>query len=263
MLAYATKALLGDTRYHYWHFMAGYFFPVMTQDPPVALGEDRFHQAHNDAKTVFVADCGPMNKMWEGIKDRKVKVGFPPDTNPIWLDAFDRFSIENLTIGDITRFRHNIWNNFNRPDASDLRKRAFHNFTIVHRGSAPSEYEELGRTSGRERRKFQNEKEINDALLGYKNFNIFYPEEHTLEKQAQMFYKSDVVVMQHGAAMFNAIFMRPCSILIEVGERAWAFEGWARYCGVRRYFMKVKSFHDPINIQKLIKIIHHSTKLTT
>ena len=63
---------------------------------------------------------------------------------------------------------------------------------------------------------------LDDILIYFKNYYYFvdlsvsYFENSTLEEQAEQMYSTDILISPHGAGLANIMFMRPCSIVIEL-----------------------------------------------
>ena len=71
----------------------------------------------------------------------------------------------------------------------------------------------------RKTRSLINEAEVETALAA-RGFAIHRPEDHSLAENARVFAGADVVVGPSGAGMFNAIFCRPRTTIIEIEQSA-------------------------------------------
>ncbi len=254
MPAYRTAITQDRKRFHFGHFFAGYFFPVMCQRSPRMTGRGRHDIAHSEDQNVYVEDCGPMNAMWSEITDRKIVIGIPKNKQVIWLENYDKPAVTNLTLEDINVFRKNIWKNWVCPHVPQDRRRRV--FTLIGRATlAPEFYAKFGDQTGKHRRTFANEAQLFEELRKFRPFQLVYLEQHTAMEQAKIFHNSDIVIAQHGAGIMNAIYMRTNSALIEVGPRKWLFHNWCLLAGTKRYHYRTKSHHAPVDAKPLIQMI--------
>ncbi len=245
MISYRTACCAKPHRSHYWHFMAGYFLPVVSQEII--------------SRQVFVKDCGqPMNKHWETIKDREFKIGFPQNHDPINLENYDRPNCGNITRVGIKRFQEVFWRNVGIPKVSKRPK-----YTLIDRGHQPQFYDRVKRISASSRRHIQKIDEFHKELNAYRKFNLHYLENMPLSEQAKLFYTSDVIVLQHGAAMFNVIFCRPSTIVIELAKDCWRYYGkWSSLCRIRRTALP-EAFNQKPSAKNIIRAIKQADNNTT
>lgn len=87
--------------------------------------------------------------------------------------------------------------------------------TFIDRKENPY-YALRGDTSGSSRRSIPNLDEIISLTSSKYLVNKIYLEDLKLEEKARIFNQSDIVVCQHGAALFNTVFMREGSFIIEI-----------------------------------------------
>lgn len=69
-------------------------------------------------------------------------------------------------------------------------------------------------------RKITNEEAVTAHLIE-EGFQVYRPENLSLEKQAELFYHASVIVAPHGAGQANLIFCRPGTKVIEIFSPEW------------------------------------------
>ena len=203
-------------------------------------------------KEVYVKNCGvPMNRHWKTIKDREFKIGFPVGYNPITLPNYDAPNCRTLKSEDVVRFREVFWRNVGIPKIDKRKKR----YLLIDRGNQPNFYNKIKRTSAGTRRYIKEIKKVHEELSAEYPFELHYLEHMELAEQAHLFYSADVIVLQHGAAMFNTIFCRPDTLIIELTRDFWRYYGkWSLMCGVRRIVLP-EPFNKKPNTDAIIKTI--------
>lgn len=241
MISYRTQSIANPHIHHYWHFMAGYFIPILLQE--------------DQGKEIYVKNCGdPMNRHWKNIVDRKIKIGFPKEHDPIMLDNYDRPNCGSLKRKDIEKFLEVYWRNVGMPKRS--RKKVY---TLIDRGTAQLHYDHIGRKTAGGRRSIVDIDDFEKELCEYKPFKRHYLEKLNLKEQSELFFKSDVIVLQHGAAMFNTIFCRPNTIVIELAKDCWRYYGkWSSLCKINRTALP-EPFNQKPSAENVIKAIKQSS----
>lgn len=218
---YATRSSGCLHRFHYWHFMAGYFLPVILRP--------------DAGRVVFVQDCGEMDRHWTAVKDRRIQVGgVPSSAGAEILQNYDFPHCEDFTPGLLADFRAKVWaaTKLQPPESPPDR------FLLIDRGAAPAFYQEHQRQSAAARRRFVNPGEILAALQTVAPFELHTLENKTLPEQMELFSSARAIVMQHGAACFNLAFCQKGAVVVESGFAGCKpyYQRWAEACGVRRVY---------------------------
>ena len=204
----------GGSAEHFFHFFFGILIPLV------------LYQATKSAKTLyFVRSCGPMNRFWRELnfdnlaiveKSSIAKLGqhFPKTT----LYGFD--SHAHYDVDGFSKARRYILERLGMTNPISQDTETPSGVLMINRGQPDPYYNSSQaeiKGSGAQRRSIPNFRELADAFRQIESTTkVVRPELIPLRDQVRLFGNAKVVVMQHGSAIANIIWMKPRSKLIEI-----------------------------------------------
>lgn len=244
----------GGSAEHYWHFFLGILIPFANY---LASGANK--------DLYFVRSCGPMDRFWRELKLDNVaivdKTAIPQLAKYIQkttLDGFDGPAHYNMKA--FQNARAFLLDRCGNPEAERIKDPA--GILMINRGPSDPYYNSSiaeAKTSASQRRSIPNFDElvvVTKEKFG-KQVNVAYLESMSIAEQARIFSSAKVVVMQHGAALANILWMRPGSKLIEIKP----IPDWVdvpKLCGmfeVAHAVVAQASPHAPVGIEAIISAI--------
>jgi|GEM_PF-2561600 len=257
--------------YHFYHYFGALVLPVL---------EAWSARVIKPGEIYHLASCGAMDKYTVelfqalSLELKWLDENFWDEQNPgsvlgnvIELDSYDRrFFMRGGGLGadKIARVRHalaDLWD----ADFRSLRfwQRPKLDVLMIGRKAPAGFYKDRNRTSGTERRSLPNEVELAEALAseGLSVKRIFL-EDYSLQQKCELAQQANVLLLQHGAALQTAWFMREGSTVLEIMPRqllgkavSRIGEGMAASLGLEHQLVVQAGLHQPVNIAEVVSRI--------
>lgn len=203
---------------HYWHFMLGFFLPLISFRQSLGFFE-------RNAR-IYIRSCGPMDRHlaalgWKNlvILDRQSHLDLPAtfqgNLKCIHLDGMDLIPDYQFqafaNAASYLRKRFGIRTRSNRENQG---------IVLINRGESDRFYLEMQAEvpgSANLRRSLPN---ITDIYAELEKLDVKVTmrqlEHASLAEQISLFQNASIIIFQHGAVMANLIFCKPNATVIEI-----------------------------------------------
>jgi hypothetical protein len=229
---------------HYFHFMFGYLLPFIKNVDPHASNEYYFY------------DCGIMNKLLFEVPQYNIKLfdeKHQENYNRISFKGFDSWPFADL---NVELMRSKIFKIFN------INRKAINRILIVDRKS-PDDYfltKSKNKGSGASRRSVPNMNCIYDSVRNaFPNAEVLlvHLEDKSLFEQIDLFYNSNCIIVQHGAAMSNLLFCQKNALVIQISEEKdiFFYQTLINKCNLKYSNVVQESKHAAVSPSKILRCL--------
>jgi len=258
---------LGGSITHYYHFFLGFLIPFLLD-----IYKDNFYE-----KTYILDDIfGPMTKILLQLPF-DIKIGIDKSNikyktrywKPLDVDIEKRknnsyitFTYDNYKI--INKLFNKLYKHFDlslncdKYDVILIERKVDLSYKTTEYQKKNNKYYNIYKTSGSQRRSIQNFQELYLFCISYyKKYKILRISLEYLPffQQYLLFRNAKIIILQHGAALSNLIFMKPKTTIIEIipnslisDKSSNVFYPLSETCKINHYQYITDSNHPIIDI---------------